>query len=57
MDENRMLPEQDHDTHIESAPAAAIVVGHDGSAGADGAVEVALRLASELRAPVTILRA
>lgn len=57
MDENRAFPEPDRDLDIEPAPAEAIVVGHDGSKGADAALEVALQLGADLQAPVTILRA
>lgn len=57
MDEHRTLPAEPSDVDIEVAPTEAIVVGHDRSAGADAALEVALQLASELGAPVTIVRA
>jgi nucleotide-binding universal stress UspA family protein len=57
MDENRVLPDNGDEPDIEAAPAATIVVGHDGSAGADAALRVALQLASDLSAPVMILRA
>ncbi len=52
-----MLAAEPSDVDIEVAPTEAIVVGHDRSAGADAALEIALQLASELRAPVTIVRA
>ena len=40
-----------------SASRQSLVVGHDGSAGAGNALSIALQLASELEAPVTIVRA
>jgi nucleotide-binding universal stress UspA family protein len=57
MDENRALPDNGEEATIEAAPAAAIVIGHDGSAGADAALQVGLQLAADLGAPVVILRA
>lgn len=57
MDEKRVFPEPDRDPDVEPAGAAEIVVGHDGSVGADAALEVALQLASDVSAPVTIVRA
>ena len=57
MDDNRALPDGHDDADVEVAPAASIVVGHDGSAGADAALGVALQLASEIGVPVTIVRA
>ncbi len=42
---------------VEAAPPTSLVVGHDRSAGADTALQLALQLASELRAPVVIIRA
>lgn len=57
MDENRALPDEHDDADVEVAPAASIVVGHDGSAGADAALGVALQLASEIGVPVIIVRA
>lgn len=57
MDENQIVPDEHRDVDIEGAAPEAIVVGHDSSAGADAALEVALQLASELGAPVTLLRA
>jgi nucleotide-binding universal stress UspA family protein len=57
MDQDRILPAESSDVDIEVAPTEAIVVGHDRSAGADTALEVALQLASELGAQVTIVRA
>ena len=57
MDEtDRALPEAET-ADIEPAPATSLVVGHDRSAGADAALELALQLASELKAPAVILRA
>jgi nucleotide-binding universal stress UspA family protein len=57
MDEpDRALPEAEA-PDIEPAPASSLVVGHDRSAGADAALELALQLASELKAPAVILRA
>jgi nucleotide-binding universal stress UspA family protein len=57
MDEtDRALPEA-QTADIEPAPATSLVVGHDRSAGADAALELALQLASELKAPAVILRA
>lgn len=41
----------------QPGPRAGIVVGHDGSADADRALEVALDLADGLAVPVTIVRA
>ncbi|WP_411734014.1 universal stress protein [Paeniglutamicibacter sp.] len=41
----------------EPAPAGSIVVGHDGSNGADDALAMALELAQELKAPVVVSRA
>jgi nucleotide-binding universal stress UspA family protein len=57
MNQNQMLNDDEVDAAVEVAPVASIVVGHDGSPGAAGALEVALQLASDLGAPVTILRA
>jgi nucleotide-binding universal stress UspA family protein len=42
---------------VAPAPPASLVVGHDRSAGAEAALELALQLGSELHAPVVILRA
>jgi nucleotide-binding universal stress UspA family protein len=57
MDEtDRTLPEAGPG-EVEPAPPTSIVVGHDRSPGADGALELALQLASELHAPALILRA
>ncbi|WP_231946541.1 universal stress protein [Auraticoccus monumenti] len=56
MDHERAFPEPDDDD-IEPAPAAAVVVGHDGSAEADHALETALEVASGLGAPLTVVRA
>jgi nucleotide-binding universal stress UspA family protein len=47
------LPEAD----VEPAPPAALVVGHDGSEYATAALATALQLASDLGAPVTVVRA
>jgi nucleotide-binding universal stress UspA family protein len=55
-DTDRALPEAET-ADIEPAPARSLVVGHDRSAGADAALELALQLASELKAPAVILRA
>ncbi|MFL4475346.1 universal stress protein [Paeniglutamicibacter sp. MACA_103] len=41
----------------EPAPAGSIVVGHDGSKGADDALAMALELAQQLSAPVVVSRA
>ena len=38
-------------------PGTSLVVGHDGSAGSRNALTIALQLASELEAPVTVVRA
>lgn len=38
-------------------PGTSLVVGHDGSVGARNALTIALQLATELEAPVTIVRA
>lgn len=43
--------------HLVPAPAGSIVVGHDGSKGADDALAMALGLARELSAPVVVSRA
>lgn len=45
------------DMTVEPAEAHSIVVGHDGSKGADAALRCALELAADLAAPVTIVRA
>lgn len=42
---------------IDQAPAESIVVGHDGSKGAQHAVEMAMELAGALKAPVVVSRA
>ena len=55
--ENPGLPDDQADPDIDLAPASSIVVGHDGSGAATAALRWALELASELGAPVTILRA
>ncbi len=55
MSPDRLIPETPDD--VDAAPATAVVVGHDGSDCASRALETALRLASELRAPVTVVRA
>ena len=57
MDENGVLPDNGDEVDIDAAPAAAIVIGHDGSAGAGAALQVALQLAADLGAPLVILRA
>ena len=57
MDETeRALPEADSGD-VEPAPPTSIVVVHDRSTGAEAALALALQLASELHAPVVILRA
>ena len=45
------------DAAVGAEPDTSIVVGHDRSVGADVALEVTLQIASELKAPVTIVRA
>jgi nucleotide-binding universal stress UspA family protein len=47
--------EEEAEIGPESSPS--IVVGHDRSSGANVALDLALQLASELKAPVTIVRA
>lgn len=42
---------------LEPVPAGSIVVGHDGSDGADYALGQAVELAEQLRAPLVIVRA
>jgi nucleotide-binding universal stress UspA family protein len=42
---------------LEPVPAGSLVVGHDGSDGADYALAQALELAERLRAPLVIVRA
>lgn len=41
----------------DPAPAGSIVVGHDGSKGAEDALSMALELAEELKLPVVVARA
>ncbi|MCW2803998.1 MAG: hypothetical protein JWN06_2215 [Propionibacteriaceae bacterium] len=41
---------------LEPLPADSVVVGHDGSAGADAALLTALEFADRLKAPVTLVR-
>ena len=53
---DRALPEVDAG-EAEPAPPSSLVVGHDRSAGAEAALELALQLGSDLHAPVVILRA
>jgi nucleotide-binding universal stress UspA family protein len=48
---------QDADLTVQVAPAKGLVLGHDGSAGADEALRVALELGLALSAPLTIVRA
>ncbi|TFC19801.1 universal stress protein [Cryobacterium algoritolerans] len=48
-------PQPDH--AVAPAPAGSIVVGHDGSSGADHALTTALELADQLHSPVVIVRA
>ena len=57
MNQNEMLRPDEVEAGVEVAPAKSIVVGHDGSRGAAVALDVALQLASDISAPVTILRA
>jgi nucleotide-binding universal stress UspA family protein len=57
MDENRVVPDDEHEAEVEAVSAETIVVGHDRSAGANAALRVALQLASDIGAPVAILRA
>ncbi|MGC5075462.1 universal stress protein [Agrococcus sp. DT81.2] len=45
------------DIELVPAPRDSIVVGHDGSDGADHALAEALELADQLRAPVVVVRA
>ena len=42
---------------LKPVPGGSIVVGHDGSEGADAALATALELASQLQSPVYIIRA
>lgn len=42
---------------LTPAPSTSIVVGHDGSRGANAALEVALQLAEQLFLPVALVRA
>lgn len=42
---------------LEPVPAGSLVVGHDGSDGADYALAQAVELAEQLRAPLVIVRA
>ena len=56
MDQERLLPDvSDADVQVATPPS--LVVGHDGSGSASTALETALQLASELKAPVTVVRA
>ncbi len=55
MDQTRLLTDADAD--VEVAEPTSIVVGHDGSECASIALETALELASDLGAPVTVVRA
>jgi nucleotide-binding universal stress UspA family protein len=57
MSQNQMPSDDQAEAAVEVAPPTSLVVGHDGSLEASGALEVALQLASEIGAPVTILRA
>lgn len=54
---NSGLPDDHADPDVDRVPASSIVVGHDGSGAATAALRFALQLASELGAPVAILRA
>lgn len=51
------MAEERQKTVVEPAAAGSIVVGHDGSHGADRALAEALTLARALDAPVVIVRA
>ncbi|TFD47012.1 universal stress protein [Cryobacterium frigoriphilum] len=46
-----------NNSDLVPAPSESIVVGHDGSAGADTALAVALELADELYVPIVLVRA
>lgn len=46
----------DDDLEIAPVPSNTIVVGHDGSQGAAGSLELALELAEKLGAPVVVMR-
>lgn len=56
MDTDRLISETP-DADVEPAAPTALVVGHDGSDCASLALETALQLATELGAPVTVVRA
>ena len=47
----------DKEYPIEPAPAGSIVVGHDGSADAQTALEMAMEMAGKLGLPVVVVRA
>jgi len=55
MNADQMVSDHHEDVTVEASTS--LVVGYDGSAGADQALKVALQLASDLGAPVTIVRA
>lgn len=57
MNQDRAIPDSEHQAEVQAAPPETIVVGHDRSAGADAALRVALQLAADLQAPVVIVRA
>lgn len=57
MDESPGLPDDQADPDVDLAPASSLVVGHDGSGAATAALKVSLQLASELAAPIIIIRA
>lgn len=48
---------KDDESALAAEAPGSIVVGYDGSGGAGGALDLALGLASELRAPLTVVRA
>ena len=56
MNTDRLLSDTP-DAEVEPAAPTALVVGHDGSACASEALQTALQLATELGAPVTVVRA
>lgn len=55
--EGTVPPPAPQDSAVPPAPAGSIVVGHDGSSGADHALATALELADQLHSPVVIVRA
>lgn len=56
MNDDRLITDV-ADSDVEVADPASLVVGHDGSDCASVALETTLQLASELGAPVTVVRA